>query len=132
MLVLIAEDNIENQEILSRRLTRHGYDVCVVSDGKEAVERATCGNPLPDLILMDISMPVMSGLEATETIRRVDGFKNLPIIALTAHAMEGDREKCMEAGCTDFATKPVHFKGLIGMIETLTQSEVVSLPAKQA
>ncbi len=121
MRILVAEDNIDNREILRRRLERRGYNVIEACDGKVAVEMTVREHP--DMILMDISMPVMSGIEATVAIRKLDQFKRLPIIALTAHAMEGDREKCMNAGCSEFATKPVNFKNLVAQIETLHNAE---------
>lgn len=115
MRILLAEDNADNRDMLTRRLERKGYEVVVAVDGGEAVEKAA--SSVPDLILMDISMPVMSGLEATRAIRAAGPAKATPIIALTAHAMESDRAKCLEAGCTEFATKPVDFKALVGLIE---------------
>jgi len=115
MKILLAEDNIDNREMLTRRLERKGFEVVCAVDGKEATEKVIeCD---PDLILMDISMPVMSGLEATNIIRNNDKQNNIPIIALTAHAMDSDYQKCMDAGCDDFATKPVDFKKLLDLIE---------------
>lgn len=115
MRILLAEDNLDNREMLTRRLERKGYTVICAVDGKEATERADDSNP--DLILMDVSMPILSGIEATIAIRREGVDKDVPIIALTAHAMEGDRQKCLDAGCNDFATKPVDFKLLQQLIE---------------
>lgn len=115
MRILLAEDNVDNREMLTRRLERKGFEVVCAVDGKEAVERAA--DSLPDLILMDVSMPIMSGIEATKAIRASAENRHVPIIALTAHAMEGDRQKCIEAGCNEFATKPVDFKHLISLIE---------------
>jgi CheY-like chemotaxis protein len=115
MRILLAEDNADNRDMLVRRLQRKGYEVFVAVDGGEAVEQAArCA---PDVILMDISMPVMSGLEATAAIRAAGPAKYVPIIALTAHAMESDRQKCFDAGCSGFATKPVDFKALVDLIE---------------
>ncbi len=115
MRILLAEDNIDNREMLTRRLERKGFTVICAVDGKETTERAVDSSP--DLILMDLSMPIMSGIEATLWIRANTVRNNVPIIALTAHAMEGDRQKCLDAGCNDFATKPVDFKLLMNLIE---------------
>lgn len=115
MRILIAEDHPDNREMLTRRLERRGYEVHVAENGAEAVEKAqVCA---PDLILMDISMPVMSGIEATRTLRKTPSVAHVKIVALTAHAMESARQECMEAGCDDFATKPVDFAGLVALIE---------------
>jgi CheY-like chemotaxis protein len=117
MRILVAEDNLENQEIIRRRLERAGHQVAIAGNGQEAVEVAQTG--MPDLILMDISMPIMSGMEATAAIRGIESVQNIPIIAVTAHAMEGDAERCLAAGCDGFATKPINFKELLALIETL-------------
>lgn len=115
MRILIAEDHRDNREMLSRRLERQGYEVHVAENGVEAVEKAkSCA---PDVILMDISMPVMSGIEATRVLRSLPHGHTLKIVALTAHAMESARRECLEAGCDDFATKPVDFAGLVALIE---------------
>ena len=115
MRILIAEDHPDNREMLTRRLERRGYEVHVAENGAEAVEKAkSCA---PDLILMDISMPVMSGIEATRVLRHTPDLSNVKIVALTAHAMESARRECLEAGCDDFATKPVDFAGLVALIE---------------
>ncbi len=115
MRILVAEDNLENQEIIRRRLERAGHIVAIAVNGVEAVESAM--RDRPDLILMDISMPIMSGIEATQVIRRTSGINSIPIIALTAHAMEGDAEKCLAIGCDAFSTKPVRFGALLELIE---------------
>jgi len=115
MRILIAEDHPDNREMLTRRLERRGYEVHIAENGAEAVEKAkTCS---PDLILMDISMPVMSGIEATRVLRQTPGVNTVKIVALTAHAMESARRECLDAGCDDFATKPVDFAGLLTLIE---------------
>lgn len=115
MRILIAEDHPDNREMLTRRLERRGYEVHVAENGAEAVEKArSCA---PDLILMDISMPVMSGIEATRALRLAPDTSAVKIVALTAHAMESARQECMDAGCDDFATKPVDFAGLVALIE---------------
>lgn len=115
MRILIAEDHPDNREMLTRRLERKGYQVECAENGAEAVEMAKAN--IPDLILMDISMPVMSGIEATKVLRQTPNVSGVKIVALTAHAMESARRECMEAGCDDFATKPVDFAGLIALIE---------------
>lgn len=115
MRILVAEDNLENQEIIRRRLERAGHAVSIAANGLEAVEMAKA--LAPDLILMDISMPIMSGIEATHAIRRADAVGETPIIALTAHAMEGDEKRCLEVGCDAFATKPIRFAELLALIE---------------
>lgn len=115
MRILIAEDHPDNREMLTRRLERRGYEVHCAENGAIAVEMAVA-NP-PDLILMDISMPVMSGIDATKALRATPGVNTVKIVALTAHAMESARRECMEAGCDDFATKPVDFAGLVALIE---------------
>lgn len=115
MRILIAEDHPDNREMLTRRLERKGYEVHCAENGAEAVDMAkSCA---PDLILMDISMPVMSGIEATKVIRATPDVSGVKIVALTAHAMEGARKECMDAGCDDFATKPVDFAGLVALIQ---------------
>lgn len=115
MRILIAEDHPDNREMLTRRLERRGYEVHCAENGAIAVEMAVA-NP-PDLILMDISMPIMSGIDATKALRATPGVEGVRIVALTAHAMESARRECMEAGCDDFATKPVDFAGLVALIE---------------
>lgn len=115
MRILVAEDNLENQEIIRRRLERAGHIVTIAVNGLEAVEFAKRDHP--DLVLMDISMPIMSGVEATQVIRRTPEIRLIPIIALTAHAMEGDAEKCLAVGCDAFSTKPVRFSALLELIE---------------
>lgn len=117
MRILVAEDNLENQEIIRRRLERAGHAVTIAVNGVEAVECAK--RDLPDMILMDISMPIMSGIEATQIIRRSAEVQSIPIIALTAHAMEGDAEKCLAVGCDAFSTKPVRFSALLELIEKI-------------
>jgi len=115
MRILIAEDHPDNREMLTRRLERRGYEVRCAENGAEAVEMAkSCS---PDLILMDISMPIMSGIEATRVIRQTPEVNSVKIVALTAHAMESARRECLDAGCDDFATKPVDFAGLVALIE---------------
>ena len=119
MRILLAEDNQDNREMLTRRLERKGFEVVCAENGREAVDKVPACDP--DLVLMDVSMPVLSGIEATMEIRADQKNATMPIIALTAHAMESDRKMCLAAGCDDFATKPVKFKELIEMIEKHTQ-----------
>ncbi len=113
--VLLVEDNELNSDMLSRRLQRAGYAVVVASDGADGVEKAI--SERPDLILMDISLPIMDGWEATQQIKANTQTAHIPIIALTAHAMAGDREKALAAGCNDYDTKPVELPRLLGKIE---------------
>jgi len=104
--ILLAEDNPVNQKLAKLMLTRAGYKVDVANDGKDAIEQYTTAPERFDVILMDIEMPEMDGFEATRVIRQ-KGFATVPIIAMTAHAMKGDREKCLEAGMNDYITKPI-------------------------
>jgi two-component system cell cycle response regulator DivK len=115
--VLLVEDNEMNRDMLSRRLARKEYEVLVAVDGKEGVVMA--GSEAPDLILMDMSLPVMDGWEATRQLKASPETKAIPIIALTAHAMSGDREKAMEAGCDDYDTKPIELPRLLAKMEAL-------------
>jgi CheY-like chemotaxis protein len=118
--VLLVEDNEMNRDMLSRRLERKGFDVVFALDGQAAVEMAESEHP--DLILMDMSLPVMDGWEATRQIKAKEAMANIPIIALTAHAMSGDRERALEAGCEEYDTKPVDFPRLIEKINVLLKN----------
>ena len=109
--VLLVEDNEMNRDMLSRRLTRKGFEVVVALDGAEAVQAAAVDPPA--LILMDMSLPVMDGWEATRRIKADAATAAIPVIGLTAHAMEGDRQKCLAAGCDDYDTKPVDLPRLL-------------------
>ena len=113
--ILLVEDNEMNRDMLSRRLRRKGYEVVSAADGAKGIAMAQ--EEQPNLILMDISLPVMDGLQATRHLKASPETQAIPIIALTAHAMAGDREKCLEAGCNDYATKPVEFPQLLAKIE---------------
>ncbi|BDU76174.1 response regulator [Mesoterricola sediminis] len=113
--ILLVEDNEMNRDSLSRLLARRGYEVVFAEDGEEAVALALAASP--DLVLMDISLPKLDGYEATRRLRARPECRTLPIIALTAHAMTSDREKALEAGCTDFESKPVEFARLLGKIQ---------------
>ena len=119
--ILYVEDNEDNVYMLARRLKRKGYEVLVAPDGKQGVDMAH--SELPALILMDLNLPVMDGWEATRQIKASPETKDIPIIALSAHAMAGDREKGLEAGCDDYDTKPVEFSRLLGKIEALLPKE---------
>ena len=113
--ILIVEDNEMNRDMLSRRLERKGYDIVMAEDGQKGVDMSKSENP--DLILMDLSLPVMDGWEATSTIKADNNTKDIPIIVLTAHAMAGDREKALEAGADEYDTKPIDFKRPLGKIK---------------
>ncbi len=115
--ILLVEDNEMNRDMLSRRLMRRGYDVVMAVDGQQAVSAATAD--LPDLILMDMSLPVIDGWEATRRIKAAEPTAHIPIIALTAHAMAGDRDRAIAAGCDDYDTKPIELLRLLGKIEAL-------------
>ncbi len=115
--ILLVEDNEMNRDMLSRRLLRNNFDVVMAVNGQEGVDMAK--SERPDLILMDMSLPVMDGWTATRTIKADDSTKAIPVIALTAHAMESDREQAMQAGCDDFDTKPIELPRLLGKINAL-------------
>lgn len=115
--ILLVEDNELNRDMLSRRLLRRGYLLTFAMDGEMAVKMAA--SELPDLILMDVSLPVFDGLTATQKIRANATTMDIPIIALTAHAMAGDKEKALAAGCNDYDTKPIDIKRLLEKIEAL-------------
>ncbi len=113
--ILLVEDNDLNRDMLSRRLERRNYRVLIAVDGKQGVHMAK--SEVPDLILMDMSLPVLDGWEATRQIKAAAETQNIPIIALTAHAMAGDRERALEAGCDDYDTKPIEFDRLLKKIQ---------------
>ena len=115
--LLLVEDNEENREGLSRHLRRKGYEVLTAVDGQQGLEAARTG--APNLILMDMSLPVLDGWEATRQLKADPRTRHIPVIALTAHAMAGDREKALAAGCDEYDTKPVELARLIGKIRTL-------------
>ncbi|MFD0672201.1 response regulator [Cohnella sp. GCM10027633] len=116
-VVLLVEDNELNRDMLSRRLSRRGYEVATAEDGEQGIELAT--RLRPDVVLMDMSLPVIDGWEATRRLKRAPETNGIPIIALTAHAMDADRAKALEAGCDDFDTKPVDLERLLGKIEAI-------------
>jgi two-component system, cell cycle response regulator DivK len=115
--VLLVEDNEMNRDMLSRRLNRRGFQVVFAMDGQQGIDLAR--SERPDIILMDMSLPVIDGWEATRRVKADPATRNVPVIGLTAHAMSGDREKAIEAGCDDYDTKPVELDRLIGKIERL-------------
>ena len=115
--ILLVEDNEMNRDMLSRRLKRRGYEVIVAVDGQLGIDMAK--SEAPDLILMDMSLPVIDGWEATRTLKAADATRNIPVIALTAHAMSTDRDKALEAGCDDYDTKPIELPRLLGKMEAL-------------
>jgi two-component system cell cycle response regulator DivK len=115
--LLVVEDNEESREGLSRHLKRKGYEVLTAADGQQAVGTASAESP--DLILMDMSLPVLDGWEATRRLKADSATRGIPVIALTAHAMAGDREKALEAGCDEYETKPVEFARLLDKVRAL-------------
>ncbi len=115
--LLLVEDNEENRDGLSRHLRRRGYQVLLAVDGRQGVEVARAESP--DLILMDMSLPVLDGWEATRQLKAAAETRAIPVIALTAHAMAGDREKALAAGCDEYDTKPVEFARLLAKIKSL-------------
>ena len=119
--ILIVEDNEMNRDMLSRRLIRRGYEVVMAMDGEEGINVAK--SECPDLILMDMSLPVVDGWEATRRLKAEPQTRGIPIIGLTAHAMSGDREKVIKAGCDDYDTKPVELPRLLQKIEVLLHTD---------
>lgn len=115
--ILLVEDNEMNRDMLSRRLLRNSFEVVMAVNGQEGVDMAR--SEKPDIILMDMSLPVMDGWEATRTIKADEVTRSIPVIALTAHAMESDREQALQAGCDDFDTKPIELPRLLGKINAL-------------
>lgn len=115
--ILLVEDNEMNRDMLSRRLERKAYEVIIAIDGQAGVNMASSESP--DLILMDLSLPVIDGWEATRRLKANPATQSIPVIALTAHAMAGDEQKALQAGCDDYDTKPVNFQRLLGKIEAL-------------
>jgi two-component system, cell cycle response regulator DivK len=114
--ILLVEDNEMNRDMLSRRLKRKGHEVLMAADGAQGVELAQ--SEQPDLILMDMSLPVLDGWQATRQIKAAANTQAIPVIALTAHALAGDRERSLEAGCDEYETKPVDFPRLLEKIES--------------
>jgi two-component system, cell cycle response regulator DivK len=122
--ILLVEDNEMNRDMLSRRLERKGFQVVMAVDGQQGVDLAV--SEIPDLILMDMDLPIIDGWEATRRVKAGENTRGIPVIALTAHAMVGDRDKAIAAGCDDYDTKPVDFPRLLGKIETLLGGEASS------
>jgi two-component system cell cycle response regulator DivK len=118
--LLLIEDNEMNRNMLSRRLQRKGYEVIIAVDGVEGLEMAR--NESPDLILMDMSLPLLDGWEATRKLKSAPETNTIPVLALTAHAITGDREKALDVGCDDYDTKPVEFSRLLGKIQELLKT----------
>ena len=115
--ILLVEDNELNRDMLSRRLIRRGHEVAMAVDGAQALTAAR--SEAPALVLMDMSLPVIDGWEATRRLKADPALRDIPVIALTAHAMSGDRERALEAGCDDFDTKPIEFERLLAKIDAL-------------
>ena len=126
--VLLVEDNEMNRDMLSRRLTKRGYEVVMAIDGQQAIDTAV--SEKPDIILLDMSLPVVDGWEAAQQMKSNEVSKPIPLIALTAHAMASDRERAMSAGCDDFDTKPVELPRLLGKMETLLKAKGITPPSK--
>ena len=124
--LLLVEDNEMNRDMLSRRLIRRGYEVAIAVDGDQGLTMAQ--SEKPDLVLMDMSLPVIDGWEATRRIKSSEETRDLPVIGLTAHAMAGDREKALEAGCDDYDTKPIELERLIGKIKALLPGAAKTSP----
>ena len=119
--ILYVEDNPDNVYMLTRRLKKKGFELIIAGDGQEGIDKAIQENP--DLILMDLSLPTMDGWTATAEIKKIEGVKDIPIIALSAHAMPEHRDRAIKAGCSDYDTKPVDIKRLLGKI-----GEYIELP----
>ena len=119
--ILLVEDNEMNRDMLSRRLIKQGFEMVIAVDGEQAVDLAR--SEAPDLILMDISLPGLDGWEATRLLKAMPETRSIPIIALTAHAMAGDREKSLAAGCNDYDTKPIDFRRLVEKIQGFLSKE---------
>ncbi len=122
--VLLVEDNEMNRDMLSRRLVRRGFEVSVAVDGQQGVEMAASESP--DIILMDMSLPVLDGWEASRRLKASPATQAIPLIALTAHAMSGDRDRAMQAGCDDYDTKPIEFPRLLEKIDRLLTAQTKS------
>ena len=126
--VLLVEDNEMNRDMLSRRLVRQGFEVLMAVDGKQGVEMAK--TEMPDLILMDMSLPVLDGWGATRQIKAESSTQSIPVIALTAHAMAGDRDKALQAGCDDYDTKPIELPRLLEKMDRLLIKRMASIESE--
>ena len=124
--ILLVEDNEMNRDMLSRRLERRGYTIVMAEDGQQGVDMARTDSP--DIILLDMSLPVIDGWEAARQIKAQPESKDIPVIALTAHAMAGDKEKALQAGCDDYDTKPVELPRLLGKIQALLDKKAAAAP----
>jgi two-component system, cell cycle response regulator DivK len=122
--VLLVEDNEMNRDMLSRRLIRRGFEVSVATDGQQGVEMAV--REPPDIILLDMSLPVLDGWETTRQLKASEDTQAIPVIALTAHAMAGDRDRALQAGCDDYDTKPIEFQRLLQKIDRLLLAKLKS------
>jgi len=122
--ILLVEDNEMNRDMLSRRLQRKGYEVLIAVDGEAGVKMAA--SERPNLVLMDMSLPTVDGWEATRRIKGLPETASIPVIALTAHVMTGDRDKAIEAGCDDYDSKPVDFERLLGKIQALLRKKDIA------
>lgn len=130
MKILLVEDNEMNRDMLARRLARSGHAVVVATDGRQAIDAARAERP--DLILMDMSLPVIDGWEATRRLKASDETRSIPVIALTAHAMAGDRERALDAGCDEYDTKPIELPRLLEKIERVTARRPEAVSQEQA
>jgi two-component system, cell cycle response regulator DivK len=126
--ILLVEDHEEIWDFLSRRLTRRGFDVVLAHDGQDGVEKARATQP--DIILLDMNLPILDGWTAARTIRADASLPRMPIIALTAHAMSGDREKTLAAGCDDYHAKPIDFSRLLSQIDALIEQKPTEAAAR--
>ncbi len=128
--LLLVEDNEDSRDGLSRHLRRKGFEILLAVDGRQGVEMARA--EAPDLILMDMSLPVLDGWEATRQLKAGPETRGIPVIAFTAHAMTGDRERALEAGCDDYDTKPIEFARLLVKIDSLLKKRAASSNEVQA
>ena len=124
--ILLVEDNEMNRDMLSRRLQRRGHEILIALDGEQAIARATADQP--DVVLMDMSLPVLDGWEATRRLKSADATRSVPVIALTAHAMAGDEQRAREAGCDEFDTKPIEMDRLLEKIDRCLKRAAQSAP----
>ena len=122
--ILIVEDNEENRDSLSRRLQRRGFEVVTAENGIAGLAMAQ--SEKPDLILMDMNMPELDGWEATRQVKALEGLQDVPVLALTAHALAGDKERALQAGCADYHTKPVDFPKLLAQLETILHNRTIN------